>query len=221
MTPSEPIPAGRRIGCAAISMTGASLGFLLALLLLGLGLYLRVELMSSRLERHKGLGAKLPALELQSLTGADQTLSLAELKGKVVLVNFWGTWCPPCRAELPQLARLCQDLQHEPDFRFLAVSCGSGGPEDLQQLRDETQGFLEQESLDLPTWADADRTTRKAFHQVAELQGYPTTFILDRQGAIRAIWTGYSPGLTVVIKQHLTRLLHPQSDAPSPPPENP
>src|SRR5690606_2449051 len=108
-----------------------------------------------------------------------EPLTLADLQGKVALVNFWGTWCPPCRAELPHLAKLRQKLADRSDFHLLAVSCGEGGPEDLMELEVSTRVYLEHAKIDLPTYADPDKKTRNAFDSVSGLKGYPTTFLLD------------------------------------------
>ncbi len=199
-------PATRRIGCFAIAVTamGASL---VVLLLLALALYRSLPSIREGLERKAGVGEPLPALGLQPLTGAEEPVTLAELKGKVVLVNFWGTWCPPCRAELPHLAELQEALSSRPDFGLLAVSCGPGGAEDLAELEANTAAFLEAAELDLATYADPERTTRQAFAQVADLKGYPTSFLLDRDGVIRAIWEGYAPGLVEEIQERVVEVL--------------
>ena len=70
----------------------------------------------------------------------DATIPVPSLTGKVTLLNFWGTWCPPCRKELPGLVRISQRLNEEPRFQLIAVSCGSGG--DDANLARETTSFL-------------------------------------------------------------------------------
>jgi cytochrome c biogenesis protein CcmG, thiol:disulfide interchange protein DsbE len=212
--------SGRGLGCLAVGMTGTSMALLAILLLVVLGLYLFVQQINSRLEQRKGIGAKLPALELEPLAAGAPAVSLASLEGKVVLVNFWGTWCPPCRAELPEIAGLYHDLARESDFRLMAVSCGSGA-EEKEALRGETQAFLKAQDLDLPVYFDPGRVTRKAFDQVAGLQGYPTTFLLDRQGAVRGIWVGYTPGLGVALRQRIAHLLAEKPGAPAGAPRQP
>ncbi|NUQ66643.1 MAG: redoxin family protein, partial [Pirellulales bacterium] len=76
-------------------MSALAAALVLLLLLLVLVLYLYLPKIQSKLEQRSGVGKRLPALELQPLAGAKEPVTLEELKGKVVLVNFWGTWCPP------------------------------------------------------------------------------------------------------------------------------
>jgi thiol-disulfide isomerase/thioredoxin len=135
----------------------------------------------------------LPDLKLQALTGAQEPVKLADLSGKVVLVNLWGTWCGPCQEELPHLVKLHEKFAGRPDFQLLAVSCGPAfEPEDLGELRDSTRAFLEKRGYDMPTYADADLTTRRALLKVARFNGYPTTFLLDRQGRVQRVWSGFA-----------------------------
>ena len=90
------------------------------------------------------IGNRLTHLELVSLTGdVGKAVSLKDLGGKVVLVNYWGTWCPPCVRELPQIEAIGERFAGREDFRLLAVSCGQGADEDFQTLREETEHFLD------------------------------------------------------------------------------
>ncbi|MCX7426402.1 MAG: TlpA disulfide reductase family protein [Planctomycetia bacterium] len=142
-------------------------------------------------ERGPAVGRKLPALDLLPLTGGGSAVTLDDLRGKVVLVNLWATWCPPCRMELPELAALAKDLSDEPDFRLLAVVCDEG---DAGSVRAETEATLRRLDVDLPTYADRDFATQTAFDRIARLESIPTTFLLDRDGVIRAVWNGYARG---------------------------
>lgn len=114
-----------------------------------------------------------PALKLQDLDGKSH--DLAKLRGKVVLVNFWATWCPPCRREMPSMERLSQALAGEP-FVVLAVDVG----EDT----DTIEAFASQ--LDVaptfPILLDADSRTMTAW----KVGGLPTTFLVDKKGRVVA-----------------------------------
>lgn len=197
----------RRLGYWTVAWNGTLFAFGAIALLLVLALYLYLERADSRLQQRQGIGAALPALELQPLTGAAAPVTLADLKGKVVLIDFWGTWCPPCRAEIPHLADLARELADQPDFRLLAVSCGPSGEENVDELRAETEQFLQQQTLDLPTYADPQGTTRHTLEQVASFAGYPTLYLLDRQGTLQAIWHGYAPGLVIKVRERVQQLL--------------
>jgi thiol-disulfide isomerase/thioredoxin len=112
-----------------------------------------------------------PTFRLSDLTG--QVFTLEELQGKIVFLNFWATWCPPCRAEMPGMEKLFQRMQGK-DFVMLAINFQEG-PEQVQE-------FIAQFQLHLPALLDTDGTVGTAY----KVTGLPTTFILDRRGRIIA-----------------------------------
>lgn len=159
---------------------------------------------------HPAVGKPLPVLELAPLVRADSPVSLADLHGKVALVNFWGTWCPPCLAEMPHLVKLHQQWQARDDFRFLAVSCSPdppGSPEDLEGLRSASEAYLDRSGLDFPVYADPDGKTRLGFDSIGPLRGYPTTVVIDRRGLILAVWEGFNPRAPEEIEKRLAEAL--------------
>ncbi len=159
-------------------------------------------------ETHGGVGQMLPFLELQPLTGDVSAVSLADIRDHVTLLNFWGTWCPPCRSELPHIAELRQRFAGRAAFRLLAVSCPPGGQaDDVQSLEEGTAALLKRLGLDLPTYSDPDDATQSALGQLIDLQGYPTTVLLDRLGVIRAVWVGYRPGVETEMERYISMLL--------------
>ncbi len=153
------------------------------------------------------VGKTLPEFSVVPLAGSGDAVTLKDLAGKVVLVNFWGPWCPPCRIELPHVAKLGQKYRSAPDFRLLAVCSGPGGREDLNQLRDQSEAFLIREDIELPAYLDPQMVTRQAFDKVGRLKGFPTTFVMDRQGVIRNVWVGYAPEVPEQIDQWVAQLL--------------
>ncbi|MFO7543228.1 MAG: TlpA disulfide reductase family protein [Thiobacillus sp.] len=114
-----------------------------------------------------------PPLVLQDLDGA--THDLSKLGGRVVLVNFWATWCPPCRREMPSMQRLLDQFKGEA-FSVLAVDIGEGA--------DTIEAFTSQldTMLNFPILLD----TRSHTLQAWKVAGLPTTFLVDRQGRIIA-----------------------------------
>lgn len=147
--------------------------------------------------QHPGVGKKMPELWLQPLTFAGDAISLEDLKGQVVVLNFWGTWCPPCQLELPHVAELARHYANDERCRVLAVSCGpqTGDPESLlPDLQLETTATLEAARLKLRTYADPDMRTRMALHESIGFESYPTTLVFDGDGIIRGVWDGYAPG---------------------------
>ena len=120
-------------------------------------------------------GGPTQPLALTDLEGRPR--DLAEYRGKVLVVNFWATWCPPCREELPSLERLRDALQGRP-FEVLAVNVAEGEP--------RVKGFLAEVPLRLPVLLDRDGGAQRAW----KVRGLPATFLLDTEGAIRFWYLG-------------------------------
>ena len=115
-------------------------------------------------------GGATPQLALKDLAG--NTVSLAELKGKVVLVNFWATWCAPCIHEMPSMQAL-RDKLGASGFDVLAVNYQEGAP----RIND----FLKKRPLKLTIIRDTDGKARTAWG----VKVFPTSFIVDAEGRIR------------------------------------
>lgn len=115
------------------------------------------------------VGALAPGFALKTPDG--KTLSLAELKGKVVIVNFWATWCPPCRAEMPAL----QDAQAEHEAQGLVV-VGVDQQEDASLV----QAFQQTRNYSIRFVLDADGKVARAYN----VAGLPTSFFINREGVI-------------------------------------
>lgn len=116
---------------------------------------------------------RVPAPDF-TLTDADgKTHRLGDYRGKVVLVNFWATWCPPCRKEMPSMQRLWDGLRGE-DFVILAVDVG----EDEERVFAFT--FALGVALKFPLLLDRDGKVMGQW----PVRGLPTTFLLDRRGRI-------------------------------------
>ena len=144
------------------------------------------------------IGRRLPYLRLEGLTGDSKGVSLDDLTGRVTVVNYWGTWCPPCIREFPQIVELAARFGKHADFRLYAVSCGdSGSDAELIKLGQETRQFLKSNMFDLPTYADQNAASRRAMTMALDLDGgglaYPTTIILDRNATVRGMWQGFDP----------------------------
>jgi cytochrome c biogenesis protein CcmG, thiol:disulfide interchange protein DsbE len=128
----------------------------------------------ARLAERKGyalqVGSEAPAFRLPSLAGGEG--DLASKRGKVVLVNFWATWCPPCVAEMPSLERLHKALAPE-GLAVLTVSTD----EDEAELR----RFVAEHALTLPVLEDPGGRVAAEQYRTT---GYPETFVLDRGGRV-------------------------------------
>jgi thiol-disulfide isomerase/thioredoxin len=157
---------------------------------------------------HAAVGRRLPQLELKPLTGGGRDVSLADLQGRVTLIDFWGTWCPPCAEELPHIATLATKFAGA-DFQVFAVSCGSDNRnENAAEIAEQTEAFLKSFKIALPTYFDDGAYTRRGLDMIAGFVGYPTTIILDRRGTIRGMWVGYQPGYERQIEKLIAELLN-------------
>ncbi len=105
-------------------------------------------------------------------TNADgKTMSTAELKGKVVLINFWASWCPPCRAEMPSLEELYKKLQKDDRYVFLFIN------EDDDQAK--AIAYLKKNNLTIPLFTRSGNIPDAIFSGTL-----PTTLVLNKEGAI-------------------------------------
>lgn len=138
-----------------------------------------------------------PAYRVVTLDG--QALTPAALRGRVVLVNFWATWCAPCRLEMPMLQRMHE--RHEArGFSLVGFSVDRGGAEVVR-------AFLREHEVTYPV-AVVGRETEAAF---GGIRGYPTSFLIDRSGVVRNVVIG--PLAPATLELAVRRLLD-ESPAP-------
>lgn len=115
---------------------------------------------------------KAADFELQDMD--EQKIRLSDYKGKVVLLNFWATWCPPCIREMPSMERLHQQVDAE-DFKVIAIN----------QMEDIDQVFAFTGQLEVdPTFEILFDTTSSVSRDYA-VRGLPTTYLIDKEGRIR------------------------------------
>jgi peroxiredoxin len=123
------------------------------------------------------VGFPAPDFTLETLDGA--TTSLAEQRGKVVIVNLWASWCGPCRAEMPAIQRL-YDAQREEGLTVLALH-GT-----FQDSEESARAFAQELGLSFPIVLDRDGEVSRRYL----LRALPSTFIVDRKGIIREVIFG-------------------------------
>jgi len=120
-----------------------------------------------------------PNFTLKSLGG--KNLKLSELAGNVVLINFWASWCGPCREEMPLLNALHKKYQPL-GFTVLGVN--------VEEQADNARGFLNDFPVDFPVLLDSNNRVSKLYKVIA----MPTTVVVDRDGNMRFLHKGYKPG---------------------------
>ena len=138
---------------------------------------------------HPAIGRGMGPLPIVSLD--DPSVSVPTLADKVTLLNFWGTWCPPCRRELPGLGRIASRLADDDRFQLVAVSCGPGGPDDLDEITADTKRFLDRERIAIEPWCDPRGMVRMLFSEAYGFEAFPTTYLIGFDGRIRRVWAGY------------------------------
>jgi thiol-disulfide isomerase/thioredoxin len=115
------------------------------------------------------VGAPAPAISLPVVGGG--TSDLGADRGKVVLVNFWATWCEPCKSEMPGLQQLADELHGQP-FRLYSV--------DLQEDSSQIEDFQKQYALNLYALMDEDGEATRAYG----VRALPSTFLIDQNGVL-------------------------------------
>ncbi len=115
-------------------------------------------------------GAMAPDFTARDLAGKE--VKLSDLRGKVVLVNFWATWCPPCREEIPSMVKLNQAMAGKP-FQMIALSIDEGGKGAIEQ-------FFAKSGQTLPAYLDGEQKVAARYG----ITGVPETFVVDKKGVI-------------------------------------
>ena len=118
----------------------------------------------------------VPNATFQKLDGTSMTLS--DLRGTVVLINFWGTWCGPCLQEIPHLVRLAHQLKTK-GLEVIGIALDSGHPNDIQ-------AFMAEHGMDYAVWMGDLAMVKKRFH----IMGFPTSLLIDREGLIHKRYFG-------------------------------
>ncbi len=159
-------------GTGAIS-TAVKKGIVLVIFVAAVGLLLLL-LVAKEGPRAKKIieeGDHAPEFRLSALDG--KQMGLSDYRGKVVMVHFWATWCPPCVEELPTLERIYRSFAGR-DFELLAVSVDEGGVETVTS-------FMQRNKLTLPVLLNPGGSVAKSYGTFK----FPETYLLDRSGVVR------------------------------------
>jgi thiol-disulfide isomerase/thioredoxin len=165
-----------------------------------LGLLLGGEAADAREDLFEALGmAKVPPKAASDFTLLDtdgQQVSLQQYRGKVVFLNFWATWCIPCREEMPALERLHQAYQAQ-DLAIISI--------DLKEGADQVKAFFQKHGLSFPSLLDPNGTVFRDYL----VAGMPTTYLIDRNGTLLARGVGGRDWTRAEAQQLIQELLKP------------
>lgn len=138
-------------------------------------------------------GQRAPGFSLP-LRGGTAPLGLDKLHGQVVMVNFWASWCGPCRAEFPLLDQMYKKYKGL-GFTMLGVN--------VEPETKDAEGFIAKTPVTFPIVFDKDSTVSKLYH----VEGMPSTVLIDRNGILRWVHRGYKAGDENEYLDHLRALL--------------
>ncbi len=119
-----------------------------------------------------------PDFSLETIDGTK--VSLADLKGSVIVLDFWATWCGPCRASMPHVNKIYEDNKAK-GLKAFAVN--------IREEKDDVEAFIKENKLTIPVLLDKDGKTASAY----EAQGIPETVVIGKDGIIRNVFVGAGP----------------------------
>jgi thiol-disulfide isomerase/thioredoxin len=138
-------------------------------------------------------GDMAPGFELPVL-GGETTKSLSASRGKVRYIDFWASWCPPCRVSVPEIVALQRDLGGS-RFEVIAIN--------VDERIDDALKFLERYPMNYDVLSDPQGTTAAAW----ALPGMPTSFVVDPDGRVTLVHVGFRRGDMQAIRAHIVELL--------------
>jgi len=144
------------------------------------------------------VGNPAPDFSVKALAGGSGTVSLKSLRGKVVLVDFWGTFCEPCKKSFPKL----EALQHKyagSGLRVIGIS------EDEDEDKDKIPGFADTYGAKFALAWDSDKSIAREYKP----ETMPSSFIIDKEGVVRFAHVGFHDGEEVEIDREIRGLLGP------------
>ncbi|MGA5191433.1 TlpA family protein disulfide reductase [Streptomyces griseoincarnatus] len=127
---------------------------------------------------HLAPAERKPAPEISGETLTGEPLALSDLRGRIVVINVWGSWCAPCRAEAPHLQKVHADLRDQ-QVTFLGINTRDA-------TREAARGFEETFNVNYPTLFDPDGRQLLKFKGTLPPSSIPTTLVIDRKGRIAA-----------------------------------
>ncbi|HYA26986.1 MAG TPA: TlpA disulfide reductase family protein [Thermodesulfovibrionales bacterium] len=137
---------------------------------------------------------KAPDFNLRDLQG--RALALSSLRGKVVILEFWATWCPPCRESVPELNGIYKKYKGK-NFELLGIAIDKG-----KNAPSEVSEFVKKHVVIYPVLVD-DKDVNSAY----EVSGIPAMFVIDKEGKVVKSLAGYIPGIGEALSKEVDALL--------------
>lgn len=122
-----------------------------------------------------GKGITAPQVQGRTVDGKD--LALGDLRGRVVVLNVWGSWCAPCRAEAPDLAKVAKESRRS-GVRFVGI--------DVRDNPAAARAFARRYAITYPSWDDQDGSVLAQFAGIIPVSAVPSTMVIDARGVIRS-----------------------------------
>jgi thiol-disulfide isomerase/thioredoxin len=173
--------------------------------------YAKVDSLTEREgpKEHRLLGKPAPEFTLTVLDGPGKTRTItkAELAGKVVVIDFWATWCGPCMKELPEIQKVIEAYANSKKDVVVVALSQDDEPAELSQVRKLVEKTLSEKGFALSMapvgliGLDPSKSVGGAF----ELEGYPTLVIVDRKGVVQSVHVGYDPNSSVPFNKSLAK----------------
>lgn len=139
-------------------------------------------------------GTVAPAFSLPQLSNPEIRISSADLAGKVVYLDFWASWCGPCRISVPEINELQASLGSD-HFEVIAIN--------LDENPEAAKKFLKRFPVVYSVLTDPEGNVAEAY----QLPGMPTSYVIDRNGNISLTHVGFKPGDMTTIRAHIESLL--------------
>ena len=138
------------------------------------------------------VGVEAPDFTLDALSGSK--VRLQDLRGRVVMINFWASWCAPCRLEMPHLVRL-HEKYRSAGFTLLGVN--------IDEDRKVGAAMAERVGVKFPVLFDTDKKVTRLY----DMGAMPATLIVDRKGRVRFAHLGYEAGVEALYEKHIREIL--------------
>jgi thiol-disulfide isomerase/thioredoxin len=168
------------------------------------------------------IGKPAPDFSLTLLDGAGKTKTVtkAELAGKVVLIDFWATWCGPCLMEIPEIQKLIESYANSKKDIVIVALSQDDNPAEISEVRKLVEKTLESKKITLPAppvgWIGLDPSN--SVSKALDVEGFPTLVIIDGKGIIQSAHVGFNPEAAEPLHKSLAKeidaLLQGKSLAP-------